>query len=241
MRAGVGEQSHRVSRGVCVVRSKALTVLLGAIVASSFSASVKFGAGGSADAADAVPTPRPEAIKVPEFVPVINFSEFVMAMQTFAAQNPPAARIAAEELSAKFASNGDAQKIELHKPTQQAAATPEAQQPAIVTRPVVTASISEAPATPALPAVPDPAGNPSAVADPVKVITGYPVKRAEAAPQHHKSERKVAAVTSGSRSEKRFQPAMGLGMTIDSAEDAPPMSALAQKKSKVNATSRGLE
>ncbi|HML31161.1 MAG TPA: hypothetical protein PKE16_20425, partial [Hyphomicrobium sp.] len=128
------------------MKSKAITVLLGAFVASTFSAPIKFGAGGSADAADAVATLRPEVIKVPEFVPVINFSEFVMAMQTFATQNPPAARIAAEELSAKFASNGDAQQIEVRKPTQQAAAAP-VKQPVIVTRPVVTASISEAPAT----------------------------------------------------------------------------------------------
>jgi len=223
-------------------------VVLGAIVASTLSTPTRLGSGGAADAADAIPPAqqRPQAIKVPEFVPVVNFSEFVMAMQAFAAQNPPAARIAAEELSAKFALNGDAkpadaQQIEVHRPDQQmAAAAPEKPVPVIVTRPVVTASISEAPAEPAVPAVPDPNGRPTTVADPVKIITGYPGKTAETTSKRHKAERKVASA-GRERLAKKFQPAMGLGMMIDSAEEAPPMSALAQKKSKVNAGSRGIE
>lgn len=201
-----------------------------------------------ADAADAIPQQqRPQVTKVPEFVPVVNFSEFVLAMQTFAAQNPPAARIAAEALSAKFALNGDAkpaegQQIELHKADQQVAGTaPETAAPAIITRPVVTASISEAPAEPEVPAVPDPNGRPSAVADPVKIITGYPAKTAQTAHKRHKAERKVAASEGRERLTKKYQPAMGLGMVIDSAEEAPPMSSLVQKKSKVSAGSRGIE
>lgn len=201
-----------------------------------------------ADAADAIPPQqqRPQAIKVPEFVPVVNFSEFVLAMQAFAAQNPPAARVAAEALSAKFALNGDAkpadaQQIEVHKPDQQVASAAPEKPTVIVTRPVVTASISEAPAEPQVPAVPDPNGRPSAVADPVKIITGYPAKTAETTHKRQKTERKVAASEGRERLTKKYQPAMGLGMMIDSAEEAPPMSSLAQKKSKVNTGSRGIE
>jgi hypothetical protein len=244
VRAGVDEQSHRVSRGVCVVKLNAIAVLMGAVVASSFSPSTRLGPGGTADAADAVPTSqqRQHAIKVPEFVPVVNFSEFVLAMQAFAAQNPPAGRIAAEELSAKFAMPADAQQIEVHKPKQQeASAAPVKVAPIIVTRPVVTASISETPAEPELPAVPDPNGRPSAVADPVKIITGYPTKTAETSRKRHKTEAKVAVSEGRERLTKKYQPAMGLGMVIDSAEEAPPMSSLAQKKSKVSTGSRGLE
>ncbi|WP_414461976.1 hypothetical protein [Hyphomicrobium sp. DY-1] len=231
------------------MRFKAVAVVLGAVAASSFSAPTRLGSGGAADAADAIPPAqqRAQSIKVPEFVPVVNFSEFVLAMQAFAAQNPPAARIAAEELSAKFALNGDAkpadaQQIEVRKPDQQmAAAAPEKPAPVIVTRPVVTASISEAPAEPQVPAVPDPNGRPTTVADPVKIITGYPAKTAETAHKRRKAERKVAASEGRERLTKKYQPAMGLGMVIDSAEEAPPMSSLAQKKSKVNVGSRGIE
>ncbi|MBS0253430.1 MAG: hypothetical protein JSR78_20410 [Proteobacteria bacterium] len=230
------------------MRFKAITVLMGAVVASSFSAPTRLGGGGVADAADAIPPQQqhPHVAKVPEFVPVVNFSEFVLAMQTFAAQNPPAARIAAEALSAKFAINSDAkpaegQQIELHKADQQAANAAPEKPTGIVTRSVVTASISEAPAEPEVPAVPDPNGRPSAVADPVKIITGYPAKTAEAAHKRHKAERKVAASDGRERLTKKYQPAMGLGMVIDSAEEAPPISSLVQKKSKVSAGSRGIE
>ena len=225
------------------MRFKSITILLGAVAASTFSVPAKFS--GPADAADAVSQPKPEMVKVPEFVPVINFSEFVMAMQTFSAQNPPAARMAAEALSAKFASNGDAQQIEIHKPNAQMAAQPTKPASVIVTRPVEVASISEAESqeatVPAIPAVPDPTAGMKAVSDPVKIITGYPKKRAEAAPHRHKVAEKKIASASRERVEKHFQPAMGLGMVIDSAEDAPPMSSLVQKKRSVSSGSRGIE
>jgi hypothetical protein len=225
VRAGVDGQFHQVLRGVCVVRFKAITVLLGAVIASSFPVSAKFG---PADAADAVPAPARPQVNVPEFVPVVNFSEFVLAMETFAAQNPAAARVAAEALSAKFALNSGSQQIELHTPTQHAVAQPAIPPTVIVTRPVVVADV---------PAVPDPHSHPPKVADPVKIVTGYSEER-PAPRRRHKTEKTASATTSRARVEKRFEPAMGLGMTIESAEEAPPMSSLTQKKSKVNAESQ---
>jgi hypothetical protein len=239
---------HLVPRGVCVVKTRAIAILLGAVVASSLSTPARFA--GSADAADAVP-PRPlQAAKVPEFVPVINFSEFVMAMQTFAAENPPAARAAAETLSAKFAANIEAGKIGLPAAPapQQALAAPVPQQvaavpaaktapaPAIAARPVV--AVAE------VPVVPDPAGQQPQVADPVKIVTGYHARRADAAPRRRKADKNVIATstsTSRSRVERHFEPAMGLGMEIESAEDAPPMSELSQKKRKLTSGSAGIE
>ncbi len=216
---------------MCVVKYKAITVLLGAVVASSFSTPTKFGAGSPADAADAIPMARPDVVKIPEFVPVINFSEFIMATQTFAAQNPPAARLAAEALSAKFTAGLDSQPTEQHQAPQQSAefsVTKPA--PIIITRPVVVADIPSI-------SVPDPIGRPAeALADPVKIVTSYPAEKT----RRHKAEKKVAA-TSRDRAEKRFEPAMGLGMVVDSAEEAPPISAVAPKKRKAVTVSRNIE
>jgi hypothetical protein len=88
-----------------------------------------------------------------------------------------------------------------------------------------------------VPPVPDPRLQPPKVADPVKIVTGYAEER-PAPRRRHKVEKTAAATTTRPRVEKRFEPAMGLGMTIESAEDAPPMSALAPKKRKANAASQ---
>lgn len=201
-----------------VVRFKAITAILGAVAALSFSSSTKLG--GPASAADSIQPPAPrEASKVPEYVPIVNFSEFVLAMQTFAAQNPPDARIAAEALSAKFAANLEAQKIELHTASQQAAVVPAKTQPVIVTRPVTVAAV---------PPVPDPNQRLPKVEDPMKVVTAYVAEQAEAVPHRHKTEKKIAS-NGRPRLKKQFEPAMGLGM-IDSAEEAPPMSVTQKKR-----------
>ncbi len=218
-----------VSRGVCVVKFKAITILFGAFIASSFSSPTQFGPG-RADAADAAAPATPEAIRVPEFVPVVNFSQFVLAMETFAAQNPNSARIAAEELSGKFAQISQPQNIELH-----------AAAPVIVTRPVVIASVPVTEeSTPSLPAVPDPAGRPQiALADPVKVASALPAEQPVVSTRTKREKKE--ATTSRARIEKKFEPAMGLGMVIESAEDAPPISSLPQKKRKVTAASQKAE
>jgi hypothetical protein len=219
-----------VLRGVCVVKSKAITILFGALIASSFSSPTQFGPG-RADAADAALPAVPQANGVPEFVPVVNFSQFVLAMETFAAENPNSARVAAEELSAKFAQNSQPQNIELH-----AAAAP-----VIVTRPVVIASVSVSGETARnFPAVPDPAGRPQiALADPIKTATEIPSRPVTSSKT--KKDKKDASATSRQRIEKKFEPAMGLGMVIESAEDAPPISSLQQKKRKVTAASRNAD
>jgi hypothetical protein len=211
------------------VKFKAITILFGAVIASSFSSPTQFGPA-KADAADAVAPPAAQTINVPEFVPVVNFSQFVMAMETFAAQNPDSTRMAAEELSAKFAQNAQPQNIEIHSAA-----------PVIVTRPVAIASVPVADeSAPSAPAVPDPAGRPQiALADPIKVASEIPAEQpaASARPKHEKKE----AATSRARIEKKFDRAMGLGMVIESAEDAPPISSLPQKKRKVTVASRKSE
>lgn len=196
---------------------------------------MQLGSGGQADAADVTAMPASDAIKVPEFVPVVNFSQFVLAMEKFAAENPNSGRLAAEQLSAKFIANSEPQKIELH---------PEVA--AIVTRPVVTASVpdktevspSAAESEPSLPAVPDPGRPALALADPVKVATAV---RVEDRPAKRSKREKKEAAASRDRVEKMFEPAMGLGMVIESAEDAPPISSMTQKKRKVTVSSRSAE
>ena len=42
---------------------------------------MQLGSGGQADAADVTAMPASDAIKVPEFVPVVNFSQFVLAIR----------------------------------------------------------------------------------------------------------------------------------------------------------------
>jgi len=195
-------------------------IFVAGAVFASFASPTKFSAGSPADAADAIPPPVARDVKVPEFVPVINFSQFVLAMQTFAAENPPAARLAAEALSAKFTSD------------QTSVQTAQRTAPIIITRPVTVAPVTVAnvqaepiaQSEPALPSAPDPTARPSKeAADPVKVA--IQAARQPAA-THHKQKMAKARP----RSERRFQPAMGLGMTIESAENAPPISSLAQKK-----------
>lgn len=213
MRAGVDEHSHRVSRGVCVVKLKAISLLVGVVIASSFSTPTKYGAGNPADAADAIRPTATGAISVPEFVPVVNFSEFVLATEQFASANRPTARDAAEALSAKFALNSDAQRIELHEGPQQTPA-------------IVQSALSIA--------VPDPRERPAEqLADPVKIVTVVPEAFA-VAPRPQRVQKKKAASANQPRVQKPFQGAMGLGMIVESAEDMPPPSSLVRPKKKTS-------
>lgn len=221
MRAGVDEWSH-VSRGVCVVKFKTFIVVGGAIVASSFSSPAKFGPGSKADAADGVDRVAQEAVTVPEFVPILNFSQFVLATEQFAEANRVSGlgRDAAEALSAKFASASDVQHVELHE-VQQAP-------------PIVESALSLA-----VP-VSDPVERPAEpLADPVKIVTVTPEAAEEpvAEAEHRQTEmnetQSKPPIASRPRAEKRFSPAMGLGMVApdDAAALFPPFTKRSKKKS----------
>lgn len=213
------------------MRFKSITVLFGALIASSFATPMPFCSGGQVVAADATAMPAGDGVKVPEFVPVVNFSQFVRAIEKFAAENPDAGRLAAEQLSAKFITGAEPQNIDIH---------PEAS--IITTRPVVTARVSEmaqplpaaAESEPSLPAVPDPGRPALALADPVKVATAL---RPHDHPAARSKRETTEAETSRARIEKKFEPAMGLGMFINSAEDAPPISSMTTKKRTVTSQS----
>jgi hypothetical protein len=212
VRAGVDEHSHRVSRGVCVVKLKAISLLVGAVIASSFSAPTKYGTGNRADAADAEPSVAKGTVTIPEFVPVVNFSEFVLATQQFASEKGLSGREAAEALSAKFASASDGQRVELH----------EAQQ--LPTPAIVTSALS-------IP-VPDPSGRPEEyLADPVKVASVVQ-EEPQVVPQPRRMQKKKTASASQPPVQRPYQPAMGLGMTLEPAEDMPPPSSLVRRKKK---------
>lgn len=187
--------------GVCVVRFKAFIVAAGVIAASSFSTPVTFGPGSTADAADAEHLPASEAVTVPEFVPILNFSQFVLATDQFGEANR--ARGAAETLSAKFASASDGQRVELNQGPQPTPA-------------IVETAVSFA--------VPDPAEKPAeAFADPVKVATAISkATETPAAPEEEEEAAKETETKSSARarSEKRFRPAMGLGMAVDQDDTA---------------------
>lgn len=208
---------------MCVVNLRAVFLVAGALIASVVLSPVKFAAGTPADAADAVPPQRPDDVKVPEFVPVVNFSQFVLAVQTFAAENPPASRVAAEALSAKFAADQAVQPAAVKSDVRTASI--------IVTRPVAIARVTteeQAQNEPNFPIAPDPSTPPQKeAADPVKVASAVAVE-GKATGERHKQK---AATSGHARSARHLEPAMGLGMTIDSAEAAPPMSSLVQKKS----------
>lgn len=223
VRAGVDGRSHRVGCGVCVVNLRAVFLIAAALIASAVLSPVKLGAGGPANAADAVPPQRPDDVKVPEFVPVVNFSQFVLAVQTFATENPPASRIAAEALSAKFAADQAVQPAVVKSDVRTVSV--------IVTRPVAIARVTteeQAQSEPNFPIAPDPSTPPQTeAADPVKVARAVAIE-GKATGERHKQK---AATSSAARSTRHLEPAMGLGMTIDSAEAAPPMSSLVQKKS----------
>ena len=165
---------------MCVVKLKAISLLVGAVIASSFLTQTKYGTGNRAAAADAEPSVAKGSVTVPEFVPVVNFSEFVLATQQFASENSPSGREAAEALSAKFASASDGQRVELHEA-----------QP-LPTPAIVTSALS-------IP-VPDPSGRPEEyLADPVKsagVVQEDAAGRASAAPGTEE-ENGVGEPTSG--------------------------------------------
>lgn len=186
--------------GVCVVRFKAFIVAAGAIVASSFSTPITFGPGNSADAADAEHLPAPEAVTVPEFVPILNFSQFVLATDQFGEANR--ARGAAETLSAKFSGDSGGQHVVLNQEPQPTPA-------------IVESAINSV--------VPDPAEKPAeAFADPVKVATAISkATETPAAPEEEEAAKETETKSSArTRSEKRFRPAMGLGMAVDQDDTA---------------------
>ncbi len=206
MRAGVDGHSHRVSRGVCVVKLKAMSLLVGAIIASSFSAPTKYGAGSPADAADGLRSETIGAVTVPEFVPVVNFSEFVLATEQFASENRQTTRDAAEALSARFASASDTQQIEPHQAQPHEAI------------PIVTSALS-------IP-IPDPREKPTEqLADPVKVVSAMP-EELPVAPRPRRELKKKAVSASQPRAQKRLPPAMGLGMPVVSAKNMRRRSSL---------------
>lgn len=223
VRAGVDGRTHRVGCGVCVVNLRSVFLVAGALIASAVLSPAKFAAGTPADAADAVPPKRADDVKVPEFVPVVNFSQFVLAVQTFAAENPPASRVAAEALSARFAADQAVQPAAVRSEARTASV--------IVTRPVAIARMTteqQAQNEPNFPIAPDPTAPPQTeAADPVKIASAVAVER-KATGERHKQK---TATPGQARSTRHLAAAMGLGMTIDSAEAAPPMSSLVQKKS----------
>lgn len=195
------------------MKLKAISLLVGVVIASSFSTPTKYGAGNPADAADAIRPTATGAITVPEFVPVVNFSEFVLATEQFATENRPTARDAAEALSAKFALNSDAQRIELHEGPQQTPA-------------IVQSALSIA--------VPDPRERPAEqLADPVKIVSVVP-ETFSVAPQPQRVEKKETTSANQPRVQRSFQRAMGLGMIVESAEDMPPPSSLVHPKKKTS-------
>lgn len=186
--------------GVCVVRFRAFVIAAGVIAASSFSTPGTFGPGSTADAADAAHLPAQEAVTVPEFVPILNFSQFVLATDQFGEANRARA---AEMLSAKFAAASDGQHVQLNQGPQPTPA-------------IVETAMSFA--------VPDPAEKPAeAFADPVKVATAISkATETPAAPEEEEAAAKETETKSSARarSEKRFRPAMGLGMAVDQDDTA---------------------
>ena len=222
VRAGVDEWSH-VSRGVCVVRFKTFILVGGAIVASSLSSPTQFGPASKAVAADGLRQAVEEAVTVPEFVPILNFSQFVLATEQFAEANRVTARGAAEALSAKFASASEGQRIELNQGPQE-------------TPPIVQSALGVAVSDPA---AEKPAGP---LADPVKIATVVPDASA-APPVEEKSQETEAKaadtkpVTAASRqgANKRFRPAMGLGMPAASDDEAALFSSTPQRSKKKSA------
>lgn len=212
VRAGLTSGSkYRV--GVCVVRFKVFIVAGGLIAATAFSAPV--GQSSTAGAADAGHPPIREAVTVPEFVPILNFSQFVLATEQFGVANRDAA---AQSLSAKFAAASDVQHIELNQGPQRTPA-------------IVETAISLA--------VPDPAEKPvEPSADPLKVATAAV---AEEAPETAAAEEEaLPAVTETKpaaqpRSKARFRPAMGLGMAAEPEETAAPVTSTKPKVKKKNA------
>ncbi|CAA2137998.1 hypothetical protein HYPP_00739 [Hyphomicrobium sp. ghe19] len=228
MRAGVDECSH-VSRGVCVVKFKTFIVVGGAIFASSFSAPTKFGPVTRADAADGIQQTAQEAVTVPEFVPILNFSQFVLATEQFAEANRLSDRSAAEALSAKFALASEVQHVDLHQVRQT---------PAIIESALsLAAPVSDPVERPAEP-----------LADPVKVVTVVPeaVEAPATEAENQQTETTAAeskpSVTSRPRAEKRFRPAMGLGMAEpdDAASLFPSSAKRSKKKSADTAANRRL-
>jgi hypothetical protein len=197
------------------VKLKAISLLACAIIASSFSAPTRYGAGNPADAADAIRAAPQAAVTIPEFVPIVNFSEFVLATEQFASENRVSARDAAEALSAKFAvaSASAPQQMESpHAPPQQ--------------------TVSVAGRAPSI-AIPDPNERPlEQPADPAKVASAEPEQKARPVPAHlpalaaaparpKRVQRKKFVSASEPRPRRPLRKAMGLGMTVDSAENMP--------------------
>jgi len=91
----------QVSRGGEVLRLNTVTILFGALMASSFPSKVKHEAISLTGPVPGASNTQ-EPVSLPEFVSLINFSEFLLAAKANATESP-SAREAAEILSAKFA------------------------------------------------------------------------------------------------------------------------------------------
>jgi len=85
------------------MRRDLLAVVVGALVAAAFPTPTRQGSGAHANVAYDGPAIMQD-VSMPEFVPVINFSQFLLAARQYGATVRPAGRVAAEALSAKFAS-----------------------------------------------------------------------------------------------------------------------------------------
>jgi len=113
----------QVSRGGEVLRLNTVTILFGALMASSFPSKVKHEAISLTGPVPGASNTQ-EPVSLPEFVSLINFSEFLLAAKANATESP-SAREAAEILSAKFAGPSTGTNSEfLHAVVQNEPVTP---------------------------------------------------------------------------------------------------------------------
>jgi len=113
----------QVSRGGEVLRLNTVTILFGALMASSFPSKVKHEAISLTGPVPGASNTQ-EPVSLPEFVSLINFSEFLLAAKANATESP-SAREAAEILSTKFAGPSTGTNSEfLHAVVQNEPVTP---------------------------------------------------------------------------------------------------------------------
>jgi len=187
-----------------------------------FPTPIKHGALAQGSVVDALSVAASDAVTMPEFVPVINFSEFLLAVEQTAPKSP-SVREEAEALSAKFAA------------AEQPSETLTDAEPALLRSTGVAAAIVPDPSRPALAdasetlAVPDPVHETVMAASQVENVAAVTV---EPARTHAAKARTVSARTAmraarddddsppvarrhsqreRSRAVGQFAPAMGLG------------------------------
>jgi hypothetical protein len=163
---------------MCVVRLNAVTVLFVGIVSAAFPMHAEQRTA-SLGQTIVVASNAPETVKLPDFVPVINFDQFLLASQgnDFGDDEVSAeARTAAETLSAKFAgpASGSSDSKFFHAVVQQDPAAPE------------IFTVTEDPKQPVQIAA---LSDPDSATDPEKIAEAEP---AEAAVETHKPEKPVA-------------------------------------------------